>query len=492
MVFTSYQYLVFFLPLVVLLYFSIAGKGLKAVAGWIIIASLFFYGTWNPFYLLLLGGSILVNYSVGLWINRNESGTAMQKMRLAVGVVFNIALLGYFKYTNFFVNVLNDAFSLGWHVERIVLPLAVSFFTFQQIAWLMDQYRRNIVSCTFAEYVAAVAFFPHLIAGPIVRYADLLPQFQDDAIRQVNWENISRGIFCICLGTFKKIVLADTLAQYAGIGFDQGLKLTLIPAWESALAYSLQIYFDFSGYCDIAIGSALLMNIRLPANFHSPYKSLNIREFWRTWHITLGDFLTRYLYIPLGGSRCGTLRTYFNLFAVMFISGLWHGAGYGFILWGCAHGLAMVIHRAWAQAGMRMHWFLARTGTFVFVTLAWVFFRATDIPSAMRLYEGLFGLNGVALPEQFARILPSFLPFRYINAEAMLSFGGSVFTPAIIICLGLGIVFFGREVETIWDSFDKPKRRVPAFLGFASGLLVFIAFCKMIIIPHTEFIYFNF
>jgi D-alanyl-lipoteichoic acid acyltransferase DltB (MBOAT superfamily) len=262
--------------------------------------------------------------------------------------------LGYFKYANFVVDIVASATGANPHLDKIVLPLAISFFTFQQIAWLVDQYRADAPPSSFSEYACAVAFFPHLIAGPIVRYNDLIPQFQDGKSFSLDWDCVARGLFLIGCGVFKKIVIADTLSVYAVFGFDQAASLTLLQAWLSVLAYTMQIYFDFSGYCDIAIGAAYLLGIRLPDNFRSPYKAASVREFWQRWHMTLGGFLTRYLYIPLGGNRGGLSRTCINVMLVMTISGLWHGAGFGFILWGAAHGAVMVLQRLWNAAGRRL------------------------------------------------------------------------------------------------------------------------------------------
>ncbi len=493
MVFTSYEYLLFFLPIMILGYYFFASKTRAAGILWVILGSFFFYATWDPIYLILLVSSIAGNYSIGLWIRKSEKEGNTRKWKLSLGISLNIILLAYYKYTNFLVNAANDIFATSYHIDHIILPLAISFFTFQQIAWLMDQYRGDIISCSLSEYVCAVVFFPHLIAGPIVRYAHLVPQFQDDSMRHIRWENIALGIFMICCGVFKKIVIADTLSQYVSYGFDMGKVLTFIPSWQVALSYCFQIYFDFSGYCDVAIGSALLMNFNLPDNFQSPYKATNIRDFWRTWHITLGDFLTRYLYIPLGGSAHGMRRTCINVFLVMCISGLWHGAGYGFILWGMLHGGAMVIHRLWSAAGMRLHKIFGTMLTFLFVTLAWVFFRATDLDSALRLYQGLFGFHGISLPEPLQGYLPSFLPFKYINTEALLSVGTSgVFIPVLVLLASFVLVFLGREVKTLWSYIQWDKKSTPTWLAVASGILLFVTFSKMIIIPHTEFIYFNF
>ena len=481
MVFTSFSYLLLFLPLVVLVTL-IATKSNRTALLLVTLASFIFYSLWEIVYLPLLLASILVNYSCGYWISFRPGG---KKIRLACGIVFNLGLLGYFKYTNFFVDNLNLAFNLHWEVAPIALPLAISFFTFQQIAWLMNQYRGEYTKCHFVEYVGAVAFFPHLIAGPIVQYRDLIPQFQSRMAFRPDWHNIAKGLFLIACGTFKKIVIADSLSPYVAFCFDELDSLNLIQAWIATLGYCMQIYFDFSGYCDIAIGSALLLNIRLPDNFHSPYKSGNIREFWQRWHITLGAFITRYLYIPLGGNRHGTARTCLNILVVMSLSGLWHGAGFGFIFWGIAHGLAMVIQRCWSEAGKHLSNWLACPLTFLFVTLAWVLFRAKDLTSAFKVYRGLFGLDGLGLSKNwdiFHLSVTSLLGWSKWESSGMLSalFG------AIIL------VFCAREAINVFDSLAEKNSRLLYGISLGGTALLLIAFGKMVFVPYTEFIYFNF
>ena len=349
-----YLYLLCFLPIVVLIHYFLLGIGpykyrIVISEFFIIVTSLIFYGTWKPIYLLLLTFSIVFNYLMGNVINDSRGGA--RKVYLALAVLANISLLIYFKYTNFIVDSTNYIFH--WHIviDQIVLPLAISFFTFQQIAWLMDQYRSDAPSCNFLDYSCAVVFFPHLIAGPIVHYHDLIPQFIVDWKLRRNYisEKLFNALFLISFGVFKKIVIADTLSYYVGLYFDTNSQINFLQAIVATLAYTFQLYFDFSGYCDIALGSALLLGISLPLNFDLPYRSASIQEFWRRWHITLGQFFTRYLYFPLGGSRKGFAKTLRNIFLIMFISGIWHGAGVGFILWGTAHGVAMVVQRCYGK-----------------------------------------------------------------------------------------------------------------------------------------------
>jgi Predicted membrane protein involved in D-alanine export len=401
--------------------------------------------------------------------------------------------LGYYKYTNFAFDILNSITGADYHLEKIVLPLAISFFTFQQIAWLVDQYRNEAPESSFLEYICAVTFFPHLIAGPIVQYHDLIPQFQGRNAFSPHWDSIAKGLFLIGCGVFKKIVIADTLAVYVRFAFDEAPSLSLLSAWFAVFSYTMQIYFDFSGYCDIAIGSAHLLGIRLPDNFRSPYKSSSIREFWQRWHMTLGSFLTRYLYIPMGGSRKGLARTSLNVLLVMVLSGLWHGAGFGFILWGTAHGIAMVVQRLWNAAGRTLPKLFATILTFLFVASAWVLFRATDLETAGKLYRGLLGHDGITLPLTFQSLLPSSWDIAYLRTAEIFGFEASELRPLFWALLAAFIcVYACREAGQIWDSVMQRKSRFIYVLIFGAALLLLASFIKMIAIPYTEFIYFNF
>ena len=291
---------------------------------WLVLASLFFYGWWNPAYLLLIIGSMLFNYYTGVQLSYRQN-----RLFLGIAIALNLALLGYFKYANFFVENISDLAGLGWNIEHIVLPLAISFFTFQQIAYLVDAYRRETSEYNFLHYALFVSFFPQLISGPIVHHKEMLPQFIRETARFIEYRHLAIGISVFILGLFKKVVVADSLAPYSIEAFNAvaaGEMLTFFEAWKGALAYTFQLYFDFSGYSDMAIGLAMLFGIRLPLNFDSPYKANSVIEFWQRWHITLSRFLRDYLYIPLGGNRKGQKRRYLNLMITMLLGGLWHGA----------------------------------------------------------------------------------------------------------------------------------------------------------------------
>ena len=286
---------------------------------------------------------MLFNFLIGTAINK----MTVKKPLLIIGIIGNVAVLGYYKYVDFILSTVNTVAHTNFTLLHIMLPLAISFFTFQQIAYLVDTYKGETAHYNFISYALFVTFFPQLIAGPIVHHKEMMPQFEDTTNKKINYENIAKGLFIFCIGLTKKVAIADTFAVWANDGFANYTLLSNAEVWFTSLAYSMQLYFDFSGYCDMAIGIALLFNIKLPVNFFSPYKALSVQQFWRQWHMTLGRFLTQYIYIPLGGSRKGSLRTYVNVFAIFFISGLWHGAGWTFIIWGTAHGLAVITNRLW-------------------------------------------------------------------------------------------------------------------------------------------------
>ncbi len=400
MLFNSRIFIFGFLP-VALAGFLLAARLCPARAAlvWLVGASLFFYAWWQPVFLALLLASIAVNFTIAARL----SGRAAKSWLLG-GLGFNISLLGYFKYRGLFASL------AGFPDVAVVLPLGISFFTFQQIMYLVDRYRGALPATRFLDYACFVAFFPHLIAGPIVRPADIIPQFQNLAPLRSWRTRLHDGLEMFLLGLAKKIVLADSFAQFADPGFAAAAAhrpLTLIEAWVALLAYALQIYFDFSGYSDMAIGLARMFGVTFPRNFASPYQARNISEFWRRWNITLSAFLRDYVYIPLGGNRKGELRRVANLMATMLLGGLWHGAALKFLLWGGLHGLYLTLHGWFARLGFRLPAPVARAVTLLAVILAWVPFRAENFGAAASFYAALCGGNGIAVPEIFARFVPA-------------------------------------------------------------------------------------
>jgi D-alanyl-lipoteichoic acid acyltransferase DltB (MBOAT superfamily) len=413
MLFNSFEFIFFFLPVTLVVYFLLGRWRLHQMAiAWLVAASLFFYGWWNPVYLGLLIGSILFNYTFGAALARSPD--RQRPMLLAVGVMANLAVLGYFKYANFFLENLDLLTGANLHVGQIILPLGVSFITFQKIAYLVDASQGKTREYNFLHFCLFVTFFPQLIAGPIVHHRDVMPQFANRAINRFRHEHLAVGLSIFFIGLFKKTVIADSLAHFATPVFGaaaSGTVLTLFEAWTGALAYTFQLYFDFSGYSDMAIGLARLFGVKLPLNFHSPYKATSIIDFWRRWHMTLSRFLRDYLYFPLGGNRRGELRRYLNLFITMLLGGLWHGAAWTFVAWGGLHGLYLLINHAWRALLQRLgltgitrfrgYTVVAGLLTFVAVVVGWVFFRAQDTGSATSMLNSMFGANGIDLHHMY-------------------------------------------------------------------------------------------
>lgn len=416
MLFNSYEFLFAFLP-ACLAGFFVLGRwlGVRTALAWLVVCSLFFYGWWNPAYLGLIVLSVMFNFILGTTLSK-RSGRPGNRPLLIFGVAVNLGLIGYFKYANFFVGNLNAIAGTGFDAGLIILPLAISFFTFQQITFLVDSYSGKTREYDLLRYVLFVTFFPQLIAGPIVHHAEMMPQFARRHLTDPRARNIAVGLTIFAFGLFKKAVLADGIAPYADNVFaaaEQGVPLDAVAAWSGALAYTFQLYFDFSGYSDMAIGLARLFGITLPLNFHSPYKAGNIIDFWRRWHMTLSRFLRDYVYIPLGGNRRGLVRRHGNLMATMLLGGLWHGAGWTFVVWGGLHGLYLMANHFWRwsrprlglDSGAAAGWLerrLMHALTFLAVVVAWVFFRALTFDGALSMLQGMAGWNGVALPAAIA------------------------------------------------------------------------------------------
>lgn len=411
MLFNSYEFLFAFLPITWIGHEILRRLGLRAAAmAWLAAASALFYASWNPRLLPVLLVSILINYAVGGWLGRQARRSRRgSRVLLALGLTFNLGLLGYFKYTNFLVDNLDLLFGLDLVLAKIALPIGISFFTFQKIAYLIDNYRGVARPRGFLEFLLFVLFFPQLIAGPIVHYGEMMPQLARPSPAPVA-DRLAVGLTILVIGLIKKVVIADAMAIPATSLFDaaaHGHQPALIESWIGTLCYAFQIYFDFSGYSDMAVGLAWMFGLRLPVNFASPYKATSIADFWQRWHITLSRFLKDYLYIPLGGNRRGSARRHVNLLVTMLLGGLWHGAAWPFVLWGLLHGAMLVVHRLWRESARapRLGPWLARGLTLLCVVLAWVSFRAPDLQTALSVYRGLAGLNGVLLPPPVAKSL---------------------------------------------------------------------------------------
>jgi len=404
MLFNSYAFIFAFLPAVLVgLYLLVWLGWMRAAVWWIGLASLTFYGLGDVRFLALLIVSVIVNYLIGGRIvaaaasstGSDGSGARRKRRWVATGITANLLTLGFFKYTNFFLSNVTSA--TGWHIPaaQIVLPIGISFFTFTQIAFLVDCGRGEGHRYRFWDYLLFVSFFPHLVAGPILNHKSILPQVESSRFGTPDSRSVYAAMIFFSIGLFKKVIIADSLSPQVQLLFHNAAGLNFVEAWAGALLYTFQLYYDFSGYSEMAVGLALLINVEIPINFNSPYKSTSIIEFWRRWHISLSSFLRDYLYIPLGGNRRGPVRRYANLLMTMVLGGLWHGAGWTFLAWGTLHGAGLALNHLWRSTGLRLPIVAAWPLTFVFVVVAWVFFRSPDIGTALTMLTAMSGLHGV-------------------------------------------------------------------------------------------------
>jgi alginate O-acetyltransferase complex protein AlgI len=515
MLFNSLPFIFAFFPITVLVFFAVGNRSHLFACVWMCAASLFFYGWWNPSFLGLLMGSVVFNYAAAYLMSREARNPKRSNARLLLilAVAENLLLLGYFKYAGFFTEIANALFGSKVDLGQIVLPLGISFFTFTQIAFLVDVYQGKTKEPNFVHWLLFVTYFPHLIAGPIIHHARIMPQFAKPETYRINWLNISAGFTVFLIGLGKKIWLADSFGSIATPIFSavrDGAGPPLAEAWAGALAYTLQLYFDFSGYSDMAIGLSLFFNIKLPFNFNSPYKATNIIDFWRRWHMTLSAFLRDYLYIPLGGNRKGPARRYVNLLATMVLGGLWHGASWTFVAWGALHGTYLMMNHGFraffARVGLpqgrfgRLGSLAGAATTFLAVVVAWVFFRADSFSAAGLMLEGMaggFGLRSAPwIPDGGASTLRIFavssLNGRYVGA---------------IVLLGLAVAWLLPNTQEFMRAFDGFDDKVPAPKGIAArivwepgrwwtsvllGILFASLVLKMSPIHVSEFLYYQF
>ena len=478
MLFNSYQFIFLFLPITLIGYFVLVRLNRLAPVIWLALASLAFYSVSNWQFVLLLLASVAFNYVIGGLLISKRPRPASRVAALTIGVAGDLLTLGYFKYAGFLAANLNWVFSTGFTVN-VLLPVGISFYTFTQIAFLVDAYRGNVARYALPHYALFVTYFPHLIAGPILHHKDMIPQFERAAARRPDPHLILSGLIIFGIGLFKKTCLADGIQPLVSLAFGPNAP-TFDQAWIGALAYTFQLYFDFSGYSDMAIGISLMFGIFLPLNFNSPYKATSIIDFWRRWHMTLSQFLRDYLYIPLGGNRHGRTLRYVNLMITMLLGGLWHGAAWTFVAWGALHGVYLCINHAWNNYGPAVAPRFARLAnlaafilTFLSVVVAWVFFRADSLPSA------LYVLSKMTDPTQIA-------------------FGRAEMAYALFIMVYAAIAWFAPNTQTIM-GYDHKNRTVgqrfsawqkrPAFLYAAAAVL---AFGILGIHQHSEFIYFRF
>jgi alginate O-acetyltransferase complex protein AlgI len=490
MLFTSPEFLLAFLPLTLAGFHLLRGLGQPALCvPWLLAASMVFYAWWSPSFLALLVLSMLVNWIDAHAIGRTQGG---RRMALFVaGIVWNLGILAYFKYADFFIASVDAATGLDWPLLHIILPLGISFFTFQKIAYLADIHAGLAKPGPLVDFALFVFFFPQLIAGPIVHHAEVMPQFRAVATKGREhdyWLDTAVGLTLLAIGLVKKVCIADQMAPYASKVFEHastvGYRIGLLAAWQGALAYSVQLYTDFSGYSDMAIGLARLFGVTMPANFNSPYKSMSIIDFWRRWHMTLSRFLRDYLYIPLGGNRKGTRRRYVNLMVTMVLGGLWHGAGWTYVAWGALHGLYLLANHAWLSlTRMRLPAVAAWTLTMLAVIVGWVFFRAGDFSGAVNIVAGLFGLHGAGTP----------IPGVKKGTGVIMA---TLFMIALVVLPNSQQIM--RRFRPVLGPIDEPRLRILKPIAWSpSGLTAALsaaAVIAMVLLSWgtTEFLYFQF
>ncbi|MGI5977473.1 MAG: MBOAT family O-acyltransferase [Candidatus Limivicinus sp.] len=492
MLFNSYIFLLEFLPLCLLGYFLLNRLGRKRLAMLFLFGmSLWFYGYNNPKYLILILASICINF-LFYRLSGTIKNDKLRKAAMIMAVAVNLGILFYYKYFNFFVDTVNSVFRTDWNFRNIILPLGISFFTFQQISFVVDAFNGEVPDYRFLDYACFVTFFPQLIAGPIVTHDELVPQLMDGSRKRFNSENFVRGIYIFSMGLAKKVLIADAL----GRAVTQG-QYYLINGCECMtvstnclvvmLAYTLQMYFDFSGYSDMAVGMGKMFNIDLPKNFDSPYKAVTILDHWKRWHLTLTRFLRKYIYIPLGGSRKGTARTYLNIMTVYFLSGLWHGAGWTYVVWGLLHGAFCVLTR-WGKKFFdripkALNWFI----TFAFINLGFIIFRADSLSQAFEVIGNIFRFDFGPLDEMIAS------HFQIPELQVLLSpipvLGRLAYNPAAVTAFFLtGAMLL---VLLPKNAYEKMQAMKPSFLNLA-GSVILIVWCIFSFGTVSTFLYFNF
>ena len=459
MTFNTYLFIFAFLPACFLLYFACnhLKKYTLANISLIIMSSLFYlYG--SIYSMLVVWASIVVNYAILQWMKRSKAPKAI----LIVGIVLNCMGLLSLKYCNFFIDNVNGIFHSDFNLLKLILPLGISYYTFQQIAYLVDNYRGEVPEYSFIEYSLFILFFPKAIAGPILFHSDIMPQFQEENRRKINADNVAKGLYAISIGMAKKVLLADTFGKFVDFYYGDIASMNSTLAILAMIGYTFQIYFDFSGYCDMATGICLLFNIEIPTNFNSPYKSYSVIEFWDRWHITLTRFFTKYVYIPLGGSRRGTVRTYVNTLIVFLVSGLWHGAEWSFVLWGLMHGIMLILNKMFRQKietwNKVFSWFI----TFGFVNVAWIFFRANDLSQAMQVIKQIaqcnFGDIGSSIAQIFA--LPEVMEvFNVLHLSEWMTIKLPYFMVCSFFILALVVILNGKNVIEQVAEFKPTVRK---------------------------------
>lgn len=503
MLFNSYIFVFIFFPICLVGYYGFLKSGKpEATRVFLTAMSLWFYGYFNLSYLLIMICSIAGNYLFHRLLSRGKlrdgaRGEGEKSLPLSGGAVMvlavalNLGVLFYFKYFDFFLDTMNAAFGTDFVLRGILLPLGISFFTFQQISFIVDTYRGEVADCSLSEYALFVSFFPQLIAGPIVNHGEMLPQFRAFGKKRTDWERIAAGLALFVLGLFKKVFLADTFGAGVDYGYENLALLGRADAGLVILFYALQLYFDFSGYCDMAVGIGRMLGIEIPVNFNSPYKATNIVDFWKRWHITLNRFFTKYVYIPLGGNRKGAGRMYLNLLLVFFLSGLWHGAGFHFIVWGMLHGVLYVATRFW-QRHMRLGndskimTVMSQIATFLYVSVAWVYFRAENIAQANTLLRTACRGEVKKISMDLAECLQ---PDEFWYVIKVLHLDNLSFSRYILMFL---ILAAGLYFSMVGKNAQERVARLKYGPASAVALVVLAVWCILGFSGVSTFLYFNF
>ena len=513
MLFSSWQFIFLFLPVAAAVFFLIPAQPAWPRKIWLLLASLFFYGYWKIEYIPLLLFSICLNYTVAEFITRHRHHPAARAAIIS-GVCLNLLLLGYYKYTNFILQCLGRVSHHDFGRFDIILPLAISFFTFTQIGYIVDVYRNQSLHYRFLDYALFVVFFPHLIAGPIVRHWEIIPQFAGRTLK-ANLADTSTGLALFLVGLYKKMFLADPLSPFVATVYGAAATeapLTCFDAWLGTLAFAMQIYFDFSGYSDMAIGLARLFGIRFPINFDSPYQAASINEFWTRWHITLTRFLREYLYFPLGGNRCGPWRHALNIMTTMLLSGLWHGAGWTFVIWGGLHGFYLVVAHRWQHFVQTRGWrldyrwyrFLAVSLTFLVVLVAWVFFRAPTIRVAGSVLGSMVGQHGLTMsdaatnPQKFPGLWWSKLGVHFVPGTFDADYTPLIKLLVVVLVIAFCLPNAQQLLATYSPALEKPARsgwfriRLNWMSGLVLGGTFFWIVRRFYVAAPSPFLYFNF
>lgn len=480
MLFNSYEFLFLFLPSVIFVYFSLNRWKLFTLSKtWLLVASLFFYAYWKIEYLPLLILSELVNYSLGRTIVVSRHRPILRRAMFVIGLSFDIGLLMYFKYLNFFVDNLNLVAGAQVSHLNIILPLGISFYTLQQIAYLVDVYQGAAKDIHFLDYFAFVTFFSHLIAGPIVLHKQFVPQLNDPDRKRFNPRNFAMGLFILMIGLAKKLLIADSIAPLVDYGFDQANQLSLLEGWFCSVGYMMQLYFDFSGYSDVAIGAGLMLNIQIPQNFNTPFSSRDMIEFWQRWHVTLSNFITTYLYTPLirAWGKVTFAKAMIATLVSMTIAGVWHGAAWTFVIFGVLHGIGIVANHMWRKTNIKMPTWLAMTITFLYINSTFVFFRAKEMGDAFKVFRGMSQIGGI-----FKTPMP-------IAKELNLQFTKFGYKYDVMLALLLALITYSAIRGK--NSLEITAGLVPTW-KMALGLGVICALVIVGINRKSSFLYFNF